>query len=262
MQHTYGWHPDPLDLNDHIYLAKKPGILASLNPLTAASRWSLPGKHDLSAMMPPILNQGRLNSCVGVGLSNIVRYERTSLHLPDFLPSALFIYYFARRLRGWEKIDGGCIIRDAMKVLVADGVPRDEEWHYDEEMVDARPPQDVLHRALTHKTSEYLSLPRDLYRMKRCINEGHPFGFGFSVYESFESDNVANTGLVPMPLRGEKMLGGHFSTACGFDDSTERVKCANSWGQRWGEFGYFYLPYEFFLDDNLSDDFWTLRLVS
>jgi len=35
--------------------------------------------------------------------------------------------------------------------------------------------------------------------MKRTISSGFPFVFGFSVYESFESEEVTETGIVPIP---------------------------------------------------------------
>jgi hypothetical protein len=45
--------------------------------------------------------------------------------------------------------------------------------------------------------------------MRGCLAEGYPFVLGFTVYESFESDTVAQTGIVPMPRSGEQVLGGH-----------------------------------------------------
>jgi len=35
------------------------------------------------------------------------------------------------------------------------------------------------------------------------VAAGYPFVFGFTVYESFESEQVAQTGIVPMPGSGE-----------------------------------------------------------
>lgn len=33
--------------------------------------------------------------------------------------------------------------------------------------------------------------------------------FGFTVYQSFESDQVAQTSHAPMPQPGEQVIGGH-----------------------------------------------------
>jgi C1A family cysteine protease len=53
------------------------------------------------------------------------------------------------------------------------------------------------------------------------------------------------TGIVPMPKKGERSLGGHAIAACGYDDEKELVKFKNSWSEKWGDKGYGYLPYEF-----------------
>jgi C1A family cysteine protease len=85
--------------------------------------------------------------------------------------------------------------------------------------------------------------------------------FGFSVYESFESQSVASTGHAPMPKPKEPLLGGHAVVAVGYDDSKQWFVVRNSWGTNWGLSGYFTMPYAYLLDGNLSDDFWTIRLV-
>ena len=86
--------------------------------------------------------------------------------------------------------------------------------------------------------------------------------FGFTVYESFESEAVAKTGVVPMPQSTEKVLGGHAVLAVGYDDPHQRFIVRNSWGSGWGMAGYFTIPYAYLTDSNLADDFWTVRLVA
>jgi C1A family cysteine protease len=98
--------------------------------------------------------------------------------------------------------------------------------------------------------------------MKGCLASGYPFVYGFTVYESFESDEVAKTGAAPMPTAGEKVLGGHAVVAVGYDDASQRFISRNSWGTGWGMAGYFTIPYAYLTDGNLADDFWTIRLVA
>jgi len=99
-------------------------------------------------------------------------------------------------------------------------------------------------------------------QLKGCLASGYPIVFGFTVYESFESDAVAKTGQVPMPKPNEKTLGGHAVLAVGYDESVQRFIVRNSWGKNWGIKGYFTMPYGYLTDSNLSDDFWTIRVVS
>ena len=97
--------------------------------------------------------------------------------------------------------------------------------------------------------------------MKGCLAEGHPFVFGFPVYGSSKSPQVAKTGVVPMPLPSEQVLGGHAVLAVGYDDTKHVFLVRNSWGTGWGMKGYFTMPYAYLMDENLSDDFWTVRMV-
>ena len=56
-------------------------------------------------------------------------------------------------------------------------------------------------------------------------------------------------------------MGGHAVVAVGYDDTQGRFRIRNSWGAAWGQNGYFTMPYQYLLEENLSDDFWTIRLV-
>jgi C1A family cysteine protease len=64
-----------------------------------------------------------------------------------------------------------------------------------------------------------------------------------------------------MPQPGEQVVGGHAVLAVGYDDKNQWFIVRNSWGVDWGMNGYFTLPYQYLLEPNLSDDFWTVRLV-
>ncbi len=97
--------------------------------------------------------------------------------------------------------------------------------------------------------------------MKACLAAGYPFVFGFTVYESFEGDDVAHSGVAAMPGSSETALGGHAVMAAGYDDASNRFLVRNSWGTEWGIGGYFTLPYTYVEESNLAADFWTIRLV-
>jgi len=101
----------------------------------------------------------------------------------------------------------------------------------------------------------------NLTLLKSCLSEGFPFVFGFTVYESFMSQSVANTGNMPMPKPSESVVGGHAVMAVGYNDAKQVVIVRNSWNTTWGDKGYFYMPYSYISSNNLCDDFWTIRLV-
>ena len=96
-----------------------------------------------------------------------------------------------------------------------------------------------------------------LQDMKQCLAAGFPFVFGFTVYESFESSQVAQTGQVPMPGPDEKQLGGHAVCCVGYDDVNRLFLVRNSWGADWGMNGYFQISYDFM--EALASDWWVIK---
>lgn len=90
-----------------------------------------------------------------------------------------------------------------------------------------------------------------------CLAEGYPFVFGFTVYESFETRKVVETGIASMPRKKERVLGGHAVLAVGYNQKDKRFLVRNSWGTGWGKNGYFTMPYEYL--KTLAADFWTIR---
>src|SRR5258708_21896761 len=97
--------------------------------------------------------------------------------------------------------------------------------------------------------------------MKGCLFSGYPFVYGFTVYESFESEDVARTGNVPMPSPGERVVGGHAVLAVGYDDDEGMLICRNSGGAQCGDAGSLYMPHAHLLHDTLADDLSTTRLL-
>ena len=105
-----------------------------------------------------------------------------------------------------------------------------------------------------------------LTNLKTCIAAGRCFVFGFDVYDGFESETVANTGVLQLPTATESLLGGHAVMAIGYNDEQKRFLVKNSWGKKWGlpnpkYRGYFTMPYEYITDKNLASDFWTITRV-
>src|SRR5207249_4579290 len=98
--------------------------------------------------------------------------------------------------------------------------------------------------------------------IKNSIMAGYPVVFGFTVYDSFMSDAVAETGDLPMPdLSREGVQGGHAVLAVGYDDAIKKFIVRNSWGVGWGSGGHCFMPYDFVANPSYADDLWTIRLV-
>jgi C1A family cysteine protease len=245
----YGWVPDLPDHRDFTYAAPAEFLTA------------LPTIVDLRPECPPVYDQGQLGSCTGNAIGGAFQFEQIKQKVKDFIPSRLFIYYNERVLEHTVNSDSGAQIRDGIKVVAKLGAPPETDWAYDITKFAEKPPQKAFADAAHSKVLSYQRVSRALNQMKGCLASGYPFVFGFTVYDSFESTTVAHSGHAPMPQSGEKVAGGHAVAAVGYDDKNQWFIVRNSWGTTWGMKGYFTLPYQYLLESDLSDDFWTIRIV-
>lgn len=242
----YGWVPDVPDQRDY--------LLSAVLRIPA----KLPGKVDLRPLCSKVEDQGQLGSCTANALAGALEFleRKDKVAFEDF--SRLFIYYNERAVEHTIQSDSGAMIRDGIKTLTKQGVCSEKKWPYLISKFRLKPTSTCYKDALNHQiTSYHRIITQD--EMRACLAEGFPFVFGFTVYESFESQAVAKTGVVNMPAHGEKSLGGHAVLGVGYDDAEQRFIVRNSWGTGWGMKGYFTMPYKYVADRNLSDDFWTVR---
>ena len=247
----YGWVRDLPDARDFLYSA----------PIVALEK-GLPSKVDLRPKCPPVYNQGQLGSCTANGIGAAIEFDQRKQKLKEFVPSRLFIYYNERVIEGTVSQDAGAQIRDGVKSVAKAGAPAETVWPYDIKLFAQKPPQKAYDDAKLDVVSSYARVAQNLSQMKGCLADGFPFVFGFTVYDSFESQAVAQSGIVPMPAPSESVLGGHCVVAVGYDDAKRVFIVRNSWGTDWGLKGYCLMPYEYLLSPSLASDFWTIRSVT
>ena len=247
----YGWVRDLPDARDFLYSA----------PLVRFPK-GLPPAVDLRPNCPPIYDQGQLGSCTGNGIAGAVEFDQRKQGSKEFTPSRLFIYYNERVMEHTVNQDSGAQVRDGIKSVATLGAPPETDWPYDISKFTEQPPAAAYSDAKQDLVSTYSRVAQSLLQFQGCLAEGYPFVFGFTVYESFESQEVADTGIMPMPSAGEQIVGGHCVVAVGYDNSKRMFIIRNSWGTGWGLKGYFMMPYEYLLDSHLASDFWTIRAVT
>ncbi|MEV8527369.1 C1 family peptidase [Streptomyces sp. NPDC052000] len=259
----FGWVPDLPDARDHMYSAPR---LALVTP---------PPRTDLRDKLPPVYDQGRIGSCSANAIAGAFQFELMRQGLADFVPSRLFIYYNERAMEGHVGADSGAQLRDGVKSVAKLGACPETEWPYDdtpavtdggpfpkEAAAGKKPSASCYTDALKSTATAYQRIIQNLEQLKGCLAAGFPFVFGFTVYSSFETPEVAKTGDAQLPSTDDQLVGGHAVLAVGYDDSTQRFLVRNSWGPDWGQGGYFTLPYTYVTEPGLASDFWTIRLVT
>jgi C1A family cysteine protease len=244
----FGWLRDLPDIRDKYHLSF---------PLNSP----LPSKVDLREDMPPVYDQGELGSCTANAIAGAIQYDELRQKLPSKTPSRLFIYYNERVMEDSVLFDAGAFIRDGIKSINSIGYCEESMWPYIIEKFTFKPSNDCYMYAANHKSVEYKRVSQNIHHIKSVLAQGYPVVFGFTVYSSFVSDEVEETGVVPMPSESDFIVGGHAVLCVGYNDDTEQVIFRNSWGESWGVEGYGYMPYKYIINPNLAADFWTVKKV-
>ena len=242
---SYGWRPDIPDHRDYKYAKIAPPKI-------------IPAKVDLRKICSPVEDQGQLGSCVGNAVVGNMECLEKKNSEPFADLSRLFAYYNARLLEGTTRTDSGAYIRDGIKGLAKYGVCPEANWPYVINKFATKPTKTCYTLALKKAIVRYYRIVT-LNEMLQCLADGYPFVFGFAVYDYFESDAMARTGILKMPKPTEQLLGGHAVLAVGYDQDKKRILVRNSWGSGWGLKGYFWMPFDYISSRDLADDMWTVR---
>jgi C1A family cysteine protease len=210
-------------------------------------------KVDLRSKFPPPFDQGSLGSCTANALCGVIAYD-----IPGFIGSRLFLYYNERYIENDVKNDGGAMLSDGVESLKIYGICPESDWKYDISKFSVKPSQKCYKDAVSHHAVNVKNINNTMKDMKNALSNGYPFVVGITIYESFESDDVEKTGMVNMPSPSESCYGGHAVVCVGYDDEKKIWIMRNSWGSKWGDGGYFYLPYAYLLSDDLASDLWCV----
>lgn len=244
----YGWKPSLPDGRDLVADTSLMPILPEVDP---------------RGQMTPIYNQLQLGSCTANAVARCIDYDRIVSGLHPIYPSRLALYACERIIEGSPLTgDTGAFGRDGFKAAQTLGLLPESMMPYSDQpaawQVDPRSLLAAESPAIK-LTKPYKKISRNVRSFKSVLSNSQFIAFGFTVHESFESQAVAQTGVVPIPAPTERVLGGHEVVMIGYLAAyPHHALCANSWGTGWGLGGCFLMPWEILLDVNSSADFRTI----
>lgn len=213
---------------------------------------NLPSQVDLRAWCGPVKDQGNEGSCTGHAFSSAREWISRRYFGEKPVLSPQYAYVRALMAQGSFPNDSGSDGETLSNVLIANGCCEASEFPYVPGQIVA-PTAEQDQNARGYKLGAYHGLSTSGVLLSVLGDPvPWPIEVGFTVYESFESDQVAKTGIMPVPEPGEKVLGGHEILCVGYDAVKKLALIQNSWSSDWGQSGFFWMPFQVL--DDLSTD--------
>ncbi|MCH2218415.1 MAG: C1 family peptidase [Flavobacteriales bacterium] len=223
----------------------------------------LPENVDLSELMPPVKSQGNQGSCTSWAIVYYLKsYQEKIQYGYDYenLKEVMSPAYIYNQVKVSDDCQSGSSIRVSLDKLKDEGVVSWIKFPYTDESCNEQPPDELIGEALENRIGSYypLGVPDEntdenytlMNLIKAQLNEGNPivtsfifnkllweyYGDEYIAYDYLEDPNVNNI--------------CHAILIVGYNDEIGAFKFVNSWGANWGNQGYGWLTYDYFLPEN------------
>lgn len=255
MNRAYSWRPSPLDPRNVVTEVSDQAIAAAPAEFDPTGKF-LPPPAGVTSI-PSVVDQLQIGSCTANAFRTALQRALMAAGISPSEVSRLHIYGGERSIEGTFPSDSGAIGHDAFKFARRQGVAYETYWPYGDGSTFAVQAdyQHAQNAEAKYFIAQYSHPHPDADTFKAVLSGGKYICFGFTVYNAFESAEVASSGVVPLPVRGEKILGGHEVVAVGYLilDGKLYFICQNSWGTGWGKSGFFLMPAEYLFGYGTSD---------
>jgi len=229
-----------------------------------APSYARPSSVDWREYCLPVQDQQELGTSSAHACVGLFQYFERRASGQITTPSRLFLHANALRLSGCDGARAGVSLRITFKAAVKFGLPPERFWPYDPAALERVPDPYLYSFNAEYRDVRYVRVDapmqsgaHTLETLRSLLAAGFACALGFGVPSSLTSDPE-----IPFPSRFDSIRTGHAVTAVGYDDdlrirsSRGALLIRNSWGPKWGEEGYGWLPYRY-VTDELAADIWT-----
>lgn len=231
----------------------------------------LPSSLDYSSEMPPVMNQGSQGSCVAFALSYLKSWEERKELGWEYSDSTIFSPAYVYNMNNYGT-DDGLSFSKAIEFLADYGCLTLAEFPYDQSDYKTKPTLRGQVSGLPFYIASwsYISRYDNWGDMKTTVVKEHlqdePVIIALPIFEGYASLSRI---YCLSAIRGlSESYIGHGVCVVGYDDDMKTsdgqgaFKAINSWGEKWGDKGYFYLSYQmvdslcsaYFLTDGQNAD--------
>jgi C1A family cysteine protease len=256
-----GWRRDAPDHRD--FTMRHARVRRMLDRLRAPYR-ARPASVDWREYCLPVQNQLDLGTSSAHACIGLVQYLERRATGQVITPSRLFLYANALRLSGCDGTRSGAGLRVTFKAAIQFGLPPERFWPYDATALERVPDAYLYSFNSEYRDLRYVRLDavmqsgtQTLESVKSLLAAGFACALGFGVPSSLTTEPE-----IPFPSRFDSIRTGQAVTVVGYDDdlrirsSRGALLIRSSWGPKWGQDGYGWLPYRY-VTDQLAADIWT-----
>lgn len=257
-----GWLRDTPDHRD--YTTRHSRVRRMLERLRVPNQ-ARPSSVDWREYCLPVQDQQDLGTSSAHACIGLFQYFERRATGQVIAPSRLFLHANALRLSGCDSARCGAGLRITFKAAVQFGLPPERFWPYDPTAL-GRVPDAYLYAFNTeYRDVRYIRVDavmqsgvQTMETVKSLLAGGFACALGFGVPSSLTSDPE-----IPFPSRFDSIRTGQAVTAVGYNDdlrirsSRGALLIRSSWGSKWGQDGYGWLPYRY-VTEHLAADIWTV----
>jgi hypothetical protein len=183
----------------------------------------LPAVVDLRVYDGPIKNQGNLGSCTGHAFSSAIEWIFRKYIGKQPVLSPLYLYAHALEADGDFPNDNGSDGTTLCGVSIVNGCCEDSLYpDASQEITEPTAEQDA--NAAKYQMGAFHGLAGAQVALSVLGDPvPWPVEIGFTVYPTFEGDEIAETGVMPLQAPGATPIGGHEVKFSGYDVSPAAI---------------------------------------
>ena len=221
-----------------------------------------PIKFSLKDKVKIVYDQLNLNSCSANAAANFIKMSDTDNLIKCDAISRLYLYFCTRWIDNDYKFpiqDQGATLKSVFKALEKYNYIDEDKYPYLTTVVNDVPYKHIFEEALTINKCPILSY-KQIFQTKSSIKCSlyklqKPVLFGMQVYNEFFNITKEND-ILSMHNENSELIGAHAVVIVGFDDATDTFEILNSHGSKFGNEGYFRMPYSYALNPELAFEFY------
>ena len=140
-----------------------------------------------------------------------------------------------------EQEKGASLYTAARVAKMFGNVSRDV-WPYDPAIWPPNEPEDLDKKAVPYRIHHYLRV-RNEVEIKQSIANGFPVLISVPIFAQWRN---SENGVIQFPDQNDAPIGMHAVVIIGYRDDHQYFNFQNSWGAKWGDGGFGWLPYGYF----------------